>query len=318
MDHHRCIHPALRGLEPPQLLPRPHVHAHHVAVACARVKHPACPNVRKHRRGERTVLRRYPRRARPHRLAGLLFKRIKPIPRRPLLAPVTRHPTHDHQIAVDHRRPSAPVRERQSPESLHQRVLPYHLAVRRKALHPAVRCHQVDIPRLRVHCRRAHCVPAVHRVAQVIVVSMLPQHLPILFIKALQHLLQIRSIAAVPPAIYPPIGHHSMPAPRNVARPQKIFLRAFHLKIGGQPRFIRSPILMRPPPIQPARSLRAFRIRNLRRCANRSRRFGRRSRIRGFATIKNQQGRHQRRCHREVHSFHRDMPTRGPTTGLRA
>ena len=258
MNHHASVHAALRGLKAPERLTGAHVYAHDIAVACAGVKHAAAVHIGEDWRGERAVLRGHTRCARPDRGAGGFVERIKTIAGRALFAPVTGHAADDHQIPVNHRRAGAAVREGEPTETFHQRVFPLHLAVRAEAFHAAVGGHQVHPTGGRIDCGRADGVPAIHCVAEIIIISVLPLKFAVRLIQAEQHFLQIRPLAAVAPGIHVAIGDHRRAAAGNVVAPEKVLGR---INLIRQSLLIRHAVLVRTAPVGPAahRSLRGKR-----------------------------------------------------------
>ncbi len=248
IDHHGRIHAAVRQLKAPKRLARADVHAHHIAIARAGIKHAARADIGEHRRGKRTVLRRHTRRAGPNGRAGFFLERIKAIARRPLFAPVTCHAAHDDEVAIDHRRAGAAIGKGEPAEAFHQRILPLDFSVGVETFHSAVGGHQINPTGRRIDSRRADGVTTVNRVAQIIVVAVFPNCFAISLVEAQQHLLQIRARAAIAPREHAPIGDHRVASPGDVVRPQRVGGLDGLRQIGG----IRAPRLMRPAPIGPA------------------------------------------------------------------
>ena len=166
-----------------------------------------------------------------------------------MLAPVTRHPAHDDEVAINHRRAGAAIGKGKPTEAFHQRIFPLDFPIGIETFHAAVGGHQINPTGRRIDGGRADGVTTVNRVTQIIVVAVFPNCFSICLVEAKQHLLQIRALAAIAPSEHAPIGNHGVAAPGDVVRPQRI---------GGldglrQIRGIRATGLMRPAPIGPAR-----------------------------------------------------------------
>ena len=243
----------MRKLKAPQRLAGAHVHAHHIAIARAGIKNAPPANIGEHRRGEGAVLRRNTWRAGPHGRAGFFVEGIKAVTRGALRAPVARHAAHDGEVAINHRRAGAAIGKSEPAKALHQRVFPLDFSIGVETFHAAIGGHQINPTGRRVDGRRADGVPAVNRVAQVIIVAVLPNRFSIGLVEAQQHFLQIRALAAITPREHAPSGNHRVAAPGDVVRPHQITARAGKHDGLRQIRGIRPAGLMRPAPIGPAR-----------------------------------------------------------------
>src|SRR5262249_36989914 len=124
------------------------------------------------------IVFRRPARARgPNQLAGLFVERVKTVGRRTVRAPIRRDAPRDDQIAVNRRRRGAAVGKRESPELLHQRMLPQGFPVRREGREDSLRALHIDGAGLRVDSGAGSRVAKINCIAEVIVIKLLPYFL---------------------------------------------------------------------------------------------------------------------------------------------
>ena len=222
VQEHRGIHAVLAGLPAPQRLAIHRVHTHHIAAARAGVEHTLAIARLEDGHGERAIhRRRHAWHAPPDQLARQLVERIEAVGSRTIRAPVGADAMQDHQVALDHRRAHAGVREAHAPEIFHHADLPQLLAVEIEAHEQAVVRAQVDSLRRWIDRRRADGVAVINRVAQEIEELVLPQLLARLGIQAGQQFNEFILLAAIAPGEDLAIAHHRRATTIRVIRPSR-------------------------------------------------------------------------------------------------
>jgi hypothetical protein len=167
-------------------------------------------------------------------------------------APVGGDAARDDEVAVNHRRCGACVRESEPPELLHERAFPEQFPLRREPGENALRALHEDVARFRVNRRRRRCVAQINRVAQKIVEQLLPEFLARLGVETRHALLQIRPLAEVTHDVEPPVGDDGRGLAGKLRAPERVL----RINAVGQPRFARHAALFRPAPRQPAANRR--------------------------------------------------------------
>jgi len=251
VDHHGRVDAGFGQRHTPERFARASIHAHDRPIAGGGVKDPFPAEERQVRMREGVVFGPVAGAGGPDQLAGPLIESVGTVAAGALIAPVAGNAAGEKQIAVHQGRSRAPVRESQTPQHLHEGVLPEKLAAGSEGRQDPLGPLQVHVAGLRIDRGRRSRVSLVDDVAQEIGEPVSPQGPAGLRVETGQRFLQLGPLADVTQNVKPPVRDHRCRFARELGRPERLRLRPDPL---GQTGLAGEAALLRAAPAQPTAS----------------------------------------------------------------
>ncbi len=158
----------------------------------------------------------------PDEFAGLFVEGVKAVGGRAVRAPVGGDAARDDEVAINHRRCRARVREREPAKLLHERAFPEQFSVRGEARENSLRALDENIARLGINRGRSRGVTKINGVAEEIVVELLPELLAGFGVEADDTFLQIRAFAEIAHDVEPAVGDDGRGLAGKVRDPERM------------------------------------------------------------------------------------------------